>query len=258
MCGRFALIHTPEQVSAHLAVDFDEAFPPRYNIAPTQPVLVAFSGDGPPPEAGSNRPDRAVRLMRWGLLPRWVKEPADFPLLINARSETAAEKASFRAAMRHRRCIIPASGFYEWQRDKASGKSQAWWVPRADGQPAAFAGLHETWASADGSEIDTCAILTAEAREPFSNIHTRVPVIIEEPDIGRWLDCRSWSPEDVADLMRAPEDGVLSPVPVSDAVNKVANTGASLIEPVEPKDGFGLAGLADVGADDGDGQGSLF
>jgi putative SOS response-associated peptidase YedK len=114
-------------------------------------------------EPGSNRPDREAHLARWGLLPSWVKDPKDFPLLINARSETAAEKASFRAAMRHRRALIPASGFYEWKRDKASGRSQAYWVRPADGGLVAFAGLAETWMSAGWQRNGHVAILTVVA-----------------------------------------------------------------------------------------------
>lgn len=254
MCGRFSLVHSPEDVQAFFALEGVEQFPPRYNIAPTQPVLTVVAS--PTPDKGSNRPDRQAALMRWGFLPGWVKDPKEFPLLINARSETAAEKNSFRAAMRHRRCLIAASGFYEWQRHKETKQSQAWWVPRADGGVAAFAGLHETWIGVDGSEIDTVAILTTEATPEFAVIHNRMPVVIEEQDFSRWMDCKTQEPRHVADLLTAPRDGYFAPVPVSDAVNKVANSGPEIQERVEPKT-FGNPADNDNGDDD-DGQQSLF
>lgn len=151
---------------------------------------------------GSNLPDRNALLMRWGLLPAWVKDPEDFPLLINARSETAAEKASFRAAMRHRRCIIPASGFYEWARDKASGQSQAFWVRPRDGGPVGFAGLHETWIGKDGSEIDTCAIMTMAAPDDLSHIHHRVPVALRPGTMTAGSMCAVRAPPTLSIFLR--------------------------------------------------------
>jgi putative SOS response-associated peptidase YedK len=170
------------------------------------------------------------------LLPSWVKDPKDFPLLINARSETAAEKASFRAAMRHRRALVPASGFYEWQRDKATGRSQAWWVRPADGGLVAFAALAETWNSPDGSELDTVAILTTNSSPSIAFIHDRMPVTVMPEDFARWLDCRTQEPRDVSDLLVPAPDGFFEAIPVSDKVNKVANTTPDIQERVEPKE----------------------
>jgi len=234
MCGRFSLLQSPGEVEAFFALDGLEAFPPRYNIAPTQPILTVTAG--PPLEPGSNRPDREAHLARWGLLPSWVKDPKDFPLLINARSETAAAKASFRAAMRHRRVLIPASGFYEWRRDKATGRSQAYWVRPADGGLVAFAGLAETWSSPDGSEMDTAAILTTNSSPSIAFIHDRMPVTIMPEDYSRWLDCRTQEPRHVRDLLVPAPDGFFEAVPVSDKVNKVANTTPDIQDRVEPKD----------------------
>ncbi|MEO0545141.1 MAG: SOS response-associated peptidase [Pseudomonadota bacterium] len=233
MCGRFSLIHAPEDVEQFFALAGVEAFPPRYNIAPTQPVLVVTPAATRP--EGSNLPNREISLMRWGLLPSWVKDPKDFPLLINARSETAATKNSFRAAMRHRRGLLPASGFYEWQRDRETKQSQAWWVPTSDGSIAAFAALFETYISKDGSELDTVAILTAEAEAPFSAIHNRIPVTIQPTDFDRWLDVKNHDAKDVADLLKPPQPDFFKPVPVSDLVNKVANSGPDVQTPVTPK-----------------------
>ncbi|TCD14271.1 SOS response-associated peptidase [Oricola cellulosilytica] len=234
MCGRFSLLRTPEEIAAYFALEGVEAFPPRYNIAPTQPILTLAAA--PPREPGSNRPDREAVLARWGFLPAWVKDPKDFPLLINARSETAAEKASFRAAMRHRRILIPASGFYEWRRDKATKQSQAYWVRPVDGGIVAFAGLGETWAGPDGSEIDTAAILTTGATGEFGAIHDRMPVVVPPEEFARWLDCRTQEPRHVADLLTAPPEDYFEAIPVSDKVNKVANATPDIQQRVEPKE----------------------
>ncbi len=231
MCGRFALTGTADDLLEFFSIALIEDFPARFNIAPTQPIIIITEGETPEP--GSNMPSRKAMLVRWGFIPGWVKDPRDFPLLINARSETAIGKASFRAAMRHRRVLIPASGFYEWHRPpKGSGeKSQAYWVKPKHGRIVAFAGLMETWSSADGSEVDTAAILTCEANPAFSAIHHRMPVVIQPEDFERWLDCKSQEPRDVTDLMRAPDEGFFDAIAVSDLVNKVNNTGPEVQSP---------------------------
>ncbi|KFB10571.1 SOS response-associated peptidase [Nitratireductor basaltis] len=252
MCGRFSLTASPGEVEALLGVVDIEAFPPRYNIAPTQPVLVALSTG--PREPGSNRPDREAKLVRWGFLPSWVKDPKKFPLIINARSETVAEKNSFRAAVRHRRGLLPASGFYEWKRE--GGKSvQPYWVRPRDGGVIAFAALLETYSEPGGSEIDTGCILTAAANEEFAPIHDRMPVMIPQDQFSRWLDCVNNEPRDVADLMTAPQPGVFEAIPVSNLVNKVANTGLEIQERVEPAELVAPAGRKSKGDD---GQMQLF
>jgi putative SOS response-associated peptidase YedK len=228
MCARFALTDTPAELEELFAAIDVEPFPPRYNIAPTQPVLMMIAG--PRPEPGSNRPSRRAMLVRWGLIPAWAKDPRELPLMINARSETAAEKASFKAAMRHRRTLVPASGFYEWRKG-GPGKSQPFWVRPRHGGVVAFAGLMETFAEPGGSEIDTGAIVTTAANEDIAHIHDRMPVVIHPRDFERWLDCRGSEPRDVADLMRPVEAGYFEAIPVSDKVNKVANVGPELQEP---------------------------
>lgn len=231
MCGRFSLISKPEEVEAEFGLMTLEAFPPRYNIAPTQPILMVVANA--PHEPGSNLPDRQALLVRWGLMPAWVKDTKDFPLLFNARSETAAQKPAFRAAMRHRRALVPASGFYEW-RKYGDGQAQAYWVRPRQGGIVAFAGLMETYAEPGGSEIDTGTMLTVSANSDISDIHERMPVVIHRQDFSRWLDCRTQEPRDVADLLRPADPGFFEPIPVSDLVNKVANTGPELQQPVEP------------------------
>lgn len=231
MCGRFALSAMPKELQEAFGLMQVEDFPPRYNIAPTQPILIVVNGPVPP--AGSNEPRRRALLVRWGFLPSWVKEPKDFPLLINARSETAADKAAFRAAMRHRRVLVPASGFYEWRRAPGKkAKSQAFWIRPRHGGIVAFGGLMETYAGSDGSEIDTAAILTTAANDTLASIHDRMPVVIAPKDRDRWLDTSGHEPRDVADLMRPAEDDYFEAIPVSDRVNAVANQGPDLQRPV--------------------------
>ncbi|MCB1387066.1 MAG: SOS response-associated peptidase [Nitratireductor sp.] len=257
MCGRFALLQTPQDLADWFDLDAVEPFPPRYNIAPTQPILMVANGP-----AGR----RQAILVRWGLVPAWVKEPGDFTLLLNARSESVAEKPSFRNAMRHRRTLVPASGFYEWHRpaDKSAPK-QAYWVKPAAGNPpiVAFGGLMETWIGANGSEIDTGCILTTGANPDFARIHHRMPVVIERKDFGRWLDCVNYGPAEVADLMRPPDQGLFEAVAVSDRVNKVAHSGPEVQEPLPPGLGHNSSAAAGQGgkarpAGKDDGQFSLF
>jgi len=226
MCGRFALTHSWEEMvewyDLVMAEVTGEAVPPpRYNIAPSQPIMMVENG----PKG------RSTLLVRWGLVPGWVKDPQAFTLLINARSETVSEKPSFRNAMRHRRLLVPATGFYEWRR--SGNKSQAFWVRPRDGSLLTFAGLMETWSSPDGSEIDTGCLLTTHANNSFAKIHHRLPVIIKPGSFERWLDCMGQEPRDVKDLLEPVEDGFLEAIPVSNRVNKVANAGPDIQEPVE-------------------------
>lgn len=251
MCGRFALTEPAARLEELLDVVDVEEFPPRYNIAPTQPILVVVAGD--PQRPGSNLPERKAMLVRWGLTPSWVKDPRDFPLLINARAETAIDKASFRAAMRHRRILVPASGFYEWRRPpKGTGeRPQAYWIRPRNGRIVAFAGLMETWASADGSEVDTAAILTTAANAAIGRIHDRMPVTVAPEHFSRWLDCRTQEPREVADLLRPVEDDFFEAIPISDRVNKVANVGPDIQAPVaEPVAARPLSAKKGRGGDD--------
>ena len=232
MCGRFALLAKTDLAREFLDLAEIDDLPERYNIAPTQPILVVIAGERREP--GSNLPERRAMLVRWGFMPGWVKDPREFPLLINARAETAVGKASFRAAMRHRRILVPASGFFEWRRPEGKGaKSQAYWIRPKGGEIVAFAGLMETWSSADGSEVDTGAILTTAANNDVALIHDRMPVVIRPEDFSRWLDCRTQEPRDVVDLMKPIDEGFFEAIPVSDRVNKVANMGSDILVPVE-------------------------
>jgi putative SOS response-associated peptidase YedK len=258
MCGRFSLAATRDEVEALFAAMVPEDFPPRYNIAPTQPILMILAGETPPP--GSNRPGRIGQLVRWGFIPAWVKDPGDFPLVFNIRSETAAEKNSYRAALQYRRGLVPASGFYEWQREGKS-KAQAYWVRPRHGGIVAFAALMETWSSADGSQIDTGGILTTGANAALRSIHERMPVVIDPKDFGPWLDCKHHFPRDVAHLLRPAEPDFFEAIPVSDKVNKVTNVTPDIQERTK-EDLTGEAGRPkeeEPGPEDGSGtQLSMF
>jgi putative SOS response-associated peptidase YedK len=232
MCGRFSLTATADALQAFFETTELERHEPRYNIAPTQPIVMIRSVDGSLQRPGSNLPDRETIFVRWGLLPSWVKDPKDFPLLINARAETAIGKASFKAPMRHRRTLIPASGFYEWQREGRQ-KPQAYWVRPRGGDIVAFAGLMDTWSAIDGSEIDTGAVLTTHANAAISHIHHRMPVVIRAENFSRWLDCKTQEPRDILDLMEPVDENFFEAIAVSDRVNKVANIGPDLQEEIE-------------------------
>ncbi|MCP1198020.1 SOS response-associated peptidase [Notoacmeibacter sp. MSK16QG-6] len=230
MCGRFSLTSPAEAVESYFDLDPIEPFPPRYNIAPSQPILIVMGYTDR--RAGVSETARQVRLVRWGLVPSWAKNPADMPLMFNARSETAADKPAFRGAMRHGRILIPASGFYEWRRN-GNERPQPYWISPARGGLIAFAGLYSPFMAPDGSEVETGAILTTRANETLGAIHHRMPVTIPQADFDRWLDVRNYEPRHIADLLRPADEDFWRGVPVSAEVNKVANMGPELQEAVE-------------------------
>jgi len=223
MCGRYTITAPPDVMRELFGFGEQPNFPPRHNIAPTQPVPIVFR-DGA---------QRHFLLVRWGLVPAWVKE-APQSLLINARAETIAEKPSFRGAFRHRRALMPADGFYEWK-PVGKGAKQPYLIRRRDRAPFAMAALWETWAAAEGSEIDSCAIVTCEANATLSPIHHRMPVILDEKDWDTWLDPATPLKEAQA-LLRPAPDTLLDATPVSTRINSVANDDPSLLEPatIEP------------------------
>ncbi|MEM9734367.1 MAG: SOS response-associated peptidase [Pseudomonadota bacterium] len=231
MCGRFALQVTWADLYDWFNLVRPESegptMPARYNIAPTQPIIAVQHGfDG----------GREGLLVRWGFIPAWVKDPGSFTLIINARSETAAEKPSFKNAIRRRRILIPATGFYEWQRFGKNRKSQPYFVKPANDEIVAFGGLLETWTGGDGSEVNTACIVTTEANENFAPIHHRLPLVIQPSDFDTWLNCRDNGLDAIAPLLKPVANDYFLPVPVSDSVNKVANAGPEVQEPVEVKD----------------------
>jgi putative SOS response-associated peptidase YedK len=219
MCGRFALFSPAETI----AEQFDLAAPPplaaRYNIAPTQPVLAIRAG-------GNGQPQAA--FFQWGLIPAWDKELRMAGKLINARSETAAEKPSFRAALRYRRCIIPADGFYEWQ--KVNGRKQPHFIGRRDERPLAIAAIWEHWQGADGSEFETCALLTTSANALMRPLHERMPVLLEPEDYGLWLDTAVQKSDQIQHLLRPYPADLMRAYPVSTHVNNARNDDPRCIE----------------------------
>lgn len=219
MCGRYTL-YTHEDDLASLFEVKPLPLKERYNIAPTQevPVVTARTGGA-----------REMSFMRWGLIPHWVKDPTDFKsTLFNARSESAAEKPSFRDAMKSMRCLIPASGFYEWRTE--DGNKQPYFIKRQDGQPMAFAGLYSVWTK--GSEpLTSCTILTTDATGAMTELHHRVPVILEPDEWDRWLDKQQVDPHEVEDLLDAPHDDLLTWYAVDRRVGNARVDDAELLNP---------------------------
>ncbi len=257
MCGRYVIASSPEALRRLFGYSEQPNFPPRYNVAPTQPVPVVVLENGA----------RQFRLMRWGFLPSWVKDPRTFALIINARAETVLEKPSFRNAIKRRRCLLPADGYYEWQASPA--RKRPFFIRRRDGEPVALAGVAETWTGPNGEEVDTVAIVTAAASPEMAALHERVPVTIDPPDFDRWLDGSVTEAEEVMDMMVAPPRGTFVWHEVSTAVNRVANDSADLILPCSEED-IAIAEAASrkqpkesprkakVSAPEDNGQGSLF
>ena len=261
MCGRYALTLPPEAVRNLFGYPEQPNFPPRYNIAPTQPGPVVVADRG-----GVH-----FGLKRWGFLPSWVKDPNAFPLVINVRSETVREKPSFRAAFMRRRCLMPADGFYEWHR--VGKENRAYLFRRPDRGLFAFAAIHETWSAPDGSEIDTVALLNTDANGLMSAIHPRSPVMIAPAQHQAWLD-QETTPDEAFRLLQPPPDDALEIVRIGPAVNKVGRDGPDLHAPWESApetDGSGRSAAAPakppkagntrartIRASTDGGQGSLF
>ena len=220
MCGRYAVTSSPEAIRALFRYPEQPNFPPRYNVAPTQPIAVVRLVDGV----------RHFALVRWGLLPSWVKDPKTFTLLINARGESAAEKPAFRAAMRRRRCLIPADGFYEWRRE--GERKRPYFVHAKAGGPLAFAGLWECWTGPDGEELETAAIVTTSANRLLAPIHDRMPVIVPPDAFDLWLDCAKVDARTAAAVIAPAREGLLQAYEVSTAVNRTANDDANLLQRV--------------------------
>ena len=219
MCGRYALISNISELQGRFGFVMDGPAPePRYNIAPTQPVL-AVVNDGV----------RRGEMMRWGLIPSWAKDIKVGSRMINAVSETAAAKPAFRSAFRRRRCLVLADGFYEWRRE---GKQR---IPmyffQKSGEPMAFAGLWESWKSPAGEHIRSCAILTTAANEFMAQIHHRMPVILSAETEPLWLDPLTETPDTLEPLLIPAPPDLLDAREVSPMVNNVRNDGPGCIAP---------------------------
>lgn len=240
MCGRYTLTDPGKILLDHfqlpaLPVDYR----PRYNIAPSQEITAIIMRDG----------ERRIGSLRWGLIPSWAKDPNIGHRMINARAETVAEKPAFRAALRRRRCLIPADGFYEWE-DRGGRKQPVRFI-KSDGGVFAFAGIWETWrpqpvdkaqgelweeAEEPDEPIYSCAIVTTEANAFVGKVHHRMPVILPPELYDAWLDPKVQSPEELLPLLRSPEDGGLRAYEVSSVVNSARNEGPACIEALAETD----------------------
>ena len=228
MCGRFALLTPGHDLITQFGVTETSVdvsmIAPRYNVAPTQPVVVVRNAS-----AGSATGQRELTFVQWGLIPSWAKDHKIGSKLINARSETVAEKPSFRAAFKRRRCLVLADGFYEWQ--KLNGKKQPTFIHMADKRPFALAGLWESWHSPDGGVIDTCTILTTTPNELMAPIHNRMPVILEPEDYNTWL-IPGDQPNTALHVLRSFSAEKMAAYPVSTWVNSPAHDDAQCITPL--------------------------
>ena len=219
MCGRYTLASPTERLAEEFGVDASSSeLSPNYNVAPTQGVAAVLE------EAGQRR----LEVLRWGLIPPWADDPGIGSRMINARSETAPGKPSFRRAFRERRCLIPADGFYEWQR--TNGAKQPYYIHMEDGRPFAFAGLWESWSKGGEGEVRTCTILTTGANALVGEVHDRMPVILAHDAYDVWLDPASERDELTGLLAPYPEDE-MEAYPVSRFVNSPSNNDPRCIEP---------------------------
>lgn len=217
MCGRFAFYSPSEATAALFGVEGSVPVEARYNIAPTQYVAAIRDAEDE---------SRELTMLRWGLVPFWAKDPAIGNRMINARAETVAEKPSFRAAYRHRRCIVLADGFYEWHREGST--KTPYYISASDGQPFAFAALWENWQSKEtGETIQSTTLITTEANEFMAALHHRMPVVVVPDTADKWLTGESGSLDYVVE--HAPE---LRAWPVDRRVNNARNQGEDLIQAV--------------------------
>jgi putative SOS response-associated peptidase YedK len=222
MCGRFTLTVNPAELQDTFSnFIFPEKFAPRFNIAPSQPLLAI-------PNDGANKADFFV----WGLIPMWAKDPAMGNRLINARGETVAEKPSFRGSFKYKRCLILADGFYEWKANPGTKTKTPYFIHMKDRKPFVFAGLWDSWEGPDGSNIKTCTIITTEPNELMNPIHNRMPVILHTRDYAKWLDASPQTPDKLLHLIKPFPADNMAAYPVSTLVNKPSNDQPELVVPV--------------------------
>lgn len=226
MCGRYVVAYDPETLVSGFSVLRVPVFPKRWNVAPQSEVPVVYE---------TRTGERVAELMRWGLVPSWAKDAAVGNKMNNARAEGVFDKPSFRQAAQRRRCLLPASGFYEWQPTTVAGKvvKQPWYISAADGQPLAMAGLFEAWrAGPDGPWLLTCCVITCEANALMAPIHERMPVLLARKDWATWLARSVQEADAVAPLLAVPAAEGLQAWPVSRAVSRSGSEGPELVEPL--------------------------
>jgi putative SOS response-associated peptidase YedK len=222
MCGRFTLTVNPAELEDTFSdFIFPTKFAPRFNIAPSQPLLAI-------PNDGANTADFFI----WGLIPMWAKDPSIGNRMINARGETVAEKPSFRGSFKYKRCLILADGFYEWKANPGTKTKTPYFIHMKERKPFVFAGLWDTWESPDGSSIKTCTIITTEPNELMAPIHNRMPVILHTRDHAKWLDASPQTPDKLLPLIKPFPADNMAAYPVSTLVNKPSNDIPELVVPV--------------------------
>ena len=220
MCGRYASSRPVDDLLVHFDVHEppEQVLPPSWNVAPTDPVYVVLQREQ----------QRRLRVVRWGLVPSWAKDPKGGARLINARRETVADKPAFRKAYARRRCLVPADGYFEWQPDGA--RKQPWYLTSREHEPLAMAGLYELWREGDGPWLWTCTVVTTDAADEHGDIHDRTPLLVHRQDWDRWLDPELTEPG--SDLLVPGTPGVLDAWTVGPAVGNVRNNGPELVQPV--------------------------
>ena len=222
MCGRFTLRTPTNLLVQQFLLDSAPELPLRYNIAPTQSVAVA--------RESSDLPGRHLVMLQWGLIPSWAKDPKMGARMINARGETVAEKPSFRAAFKRRRCLVLADGYYEWQKGAAKGKKQPVYITMADDRPFAFAGLWEHWEGSGEGPIESCTIITTDSNDLTADVHDRMPVILHAEDYDLWLDRELEEKEPLLPLLRPYHSDDMKVTLVSTHVNNARNDDPGCIQ----------------------------
>lgn len=222
MCGRYSLTANAKKLAEAFAdyAEVPEAISPRYNIAPSQPIAVIANNDR-----------HEVEFFQWGLIPSWAKDPKIGNRMINARSETLAEKPSFRTAYRRRRCLVLADGFYEWRRNPDKSKTPMY-IQLESQAPFAFAGLWEVWHSPQDDTVLSCTIITTQPNDLLATIHNRMPVILPSQAYAQWLDPAEQKPDELQSLLTPFPADEMTAYPVSTTVNNPRNDVAACVEPV--------------------------
>ena len=225
MCGRYSLKTPADILAKQFRVSKVPALSPRFNIAPSQPITIV--------RLRALQNGREMELVRWGLIPSWAKDPGIGNKMINARAETVSEKPAFREAFARSRCLVPADGYYEWQRQGRMGeRKQPFYIRMRDERPFAFAGLWERWTGPDEQVIESCAILATEPNEPLKEIHDRMPVILDPNDYEQWLDPYIRQAELLQPLLRPYRNDALTAFPVGLRVNDPTHDDPACIEPL--------------------------
>ncbi len=245
MCGRYASSRRPEDLVEKFEIDkveVKEALAPDYNVAPTKPVYAVLQRPGRKDDPTA-APERQLRVLSWGLVPFWAKDPSIGNKMINARMETVHEKPAYRKAFASRRCLLPADGYFEWYPTEQLTKAgkplkQPFFIHPADGGVMAMAGLYEIWRDPTRDEDDperfrwTCTVLTTTAEDAVGHIHDRMPLLVEPERYAAWLDPEPADPDALRELLVPAAPGRLEAYPVSTAVNSVRNNGPELVEPL--------------------------